>query len=643
MQLKKWIAMLCVLCLLFSALLTGCDTLSFGGSEVSDAFSIKLKDSIPFAYVGTAYDLGDLIVAEDNVDYDFRATYVDPESGETKKLTVKKEKITPKKEVDISVTITAESSTETATLDVLIPIYTPSDVMDELLASDGAAGKADEGVVKTITHDSTYFKMDTSVSALQVCFENPEKDNDGTNLLELSHYSLMAYYSARIWPNAAVTFWAYNPMEQDVEFKLESFNEYTADSNFWDTADNTQSQIAKAGEWSLVTFSLYKMGIENVLFTDDALTHTSQLSLLARYAGEGSCTVYIDGLDIVNAELVDGLETGFVDIPAPTGDFSDLLSTCQIVNLTESASLSISQKGNDSSDSVCFGSYESVGRPTFRVNFPAETDISGFNYLKFDMFAENCYPWASVSVYYIDENGEEQHAGKGFDTYREKWRTLYLNFDYLGDIDLTRVTGFGFAINVSDHMVENAFNCVYFDNFMLYEYSNPQPVIPAPTVEDHDLISGPMCPANTIPGINGVCKLATDETGESKSNSKLVFWTNTASGYPCVDTTFLFDKEQDWSDNNILSFDSHMDGAHYLLMFTLITLDENDNIKYLKWRTDTVLTHWMTNSAPLSWFTAEDGSSPDFSRVIGMKIAVDLAVNVTSEVGHIYLDNVFVY
>ena len=60
-------------------------------------------------------------------------------------------------------------------------------------------------------------------------------------------------------------------------------------------------------------------------------------------------------------------------------------------------------------------------------------------------------------------------------------------------------------------------------------------------------------------------------------------------------------------------------------------------------RTDTVLTHWMTNSAPLNWFKAEDGSTPDLSRVIGMSVAVDLAVNVTKEVGHIFLDNVYIY
>lgn len=641
---KKLTALLCVLAIFLSAALTGCGGNSNAETTVDpDAPTVQIKKYIPEAFVGESYELSSVYVEEKGVDYSFDASYVDPASGETMELVVKRGKFTPKVEADIHVTITAEDKGKSSTADVVIPINIPADVMDSLLASGGAAGAADDGVVKTVTHDPSFFKMESSLSALQVTFTNPEKANDGTQLLELSHYSLMAYYAARVWPNAAVTFWVFNPMDRDVELKLESFNEYTADSNFWDSTDNTQVQVAKAGEWTYIAFSLYQMGIENVLFTDEKKVHTSQLSVLARYAGEGECTVYIDGVDIVDAATVEGLQTGYVDIPAPEGDFSDLLSTCQLVNLTESASLSVSKNGNGSPDSVCFGASEYVGYPAFRVNFPQETDISGFNYLKFDMYAESCYPWASVAIYYIDENGEEQRAGKSFDTYRETWRTIYLNFDYLSDVDLTRVTGFGFSISVGDHMVENTFNCVYFDNFMLYEYQNPQPVIAAPTVEDHDLISGPMCPANTIPGINGVCKLATDETGEAKSNSKLVFWTNTASGYPCVDATFMFETEQDWSNQSIFSFDSHMDGAHYLLMFTLITLDESGNTEYLNWRTDTVLTHWMTNSAPLSWFKTENGSSPDFSRVIGLKIAVDLAVNVTSEVGHIYLDNVTVY
>ena len=33
----------------------------------------------------------------------------------------------------------------------------------------------------------------------------------------------------------------------------------------------------------------------------------------------------------------------------------------------------------------------------------------GFDYLKFDVYAENAYPWVSVAVRYLDEEGQEQN------------------------------------------------------------------------------------------------------------------------------------------------------------------------------------------------------------------------------------------
>lgn len=645
---KRVLILLCIAALLLGTF-AGCgETVQ----QVPDnAKSVNLVNKIGLASVGEKYNLSKIIIEQRNVEYTATASYVDPDTGKTVDLEVTELCFVPDKKADILVKITGTSDKETYYSEITIPMeehqqteeLIQTDALDALLASDGAAGEADEGVIKTVVFDSQYIKNDASVTALQVDFHNPEAADEGTFLVNLSNCALTPYYSARVWENAAVSFWAYNPMEKDIQFKLSSFNEYTAENLFWNSDNNTQVQTAKAGEWTLIQFSLYQMGIENVLFTDGTGIHTSQLKLLARYAGDGECTVYVDGLDVLPADAVEGLETGFVDIPAPEGNFVDLLEVYEISTNNDQASLSVSDNSNGGENSVCFGASEPVGWPSFRVDFGQELDLSGFDYLKFDMYAEKCYPWASVSVIYIDENGEEQRATKGFDTYREQWRTIYLNLDYLTDADLTRAVGLGFSINVSDNMVKDEFNCVYFDNVCLYERPNAQPDLPAAVQEDDDLISGSMTFANTLPGINGVCKVSQDEAGEAKSNSHLVFWTNTASGYPCVSATFMFDEEQDWSKNKIFSFDSHMDGAHYLLMFTLYTLDEFGNEQQLTMRTDTVLTHWMTNSAPLNWFKAEDGSTPDLSRVIGMSVAVDLAVNVTKEVGHIFLDNVYIY
>ena len=634
---KKILAILIVLSVLFSV--CGCSDLS-GNKETSAPVSeIVVKEHIPSAVVGESYDLSQVIEKEEDVEYSFEAVYSDPESGEEKELVVKRNKITPKVQADIHVKVTAESVQGTASASLVVPISITIDVIDQLIASDGAAGPADEGVVKAVTMESEHFKLADSFSAVQV---ELSVSNQECNIVDLSHYALMSYYSSRVWDNAAVTVWVFNDAEQDISFCLTGYDPVSMKKFAWDDA---AAQVAKAGQWTQLRFSLYQMGIRKVLFNDPNGVREDSLKLSAKYLGSDSCIFYLDGLDIVSAKVFEDLDTGYVKPEPPAGDFSDLLEICVLRSQEPSAALSESDFSNNSYSSYRFGTDESVGYPSFDVDFVSEIDISGFDYISFDVFAEKCYPWVSVAVRYIDENGEIQRHGTSYDFKREQWTTLYLNLDYLDKADLTRVVGLTFSINVADKMVKGAFNCVYFDNVCLYEYEDSQPTMAAPAIEDHDLISGPMVTANIKPGFSGVCKVATDENGEAKSNSTLLFWANNACGYPNVSTTFYFDAEQDWSDYSVLSFDSHQYHGHYWMRFSIITLDEDGHTKNLTWYHDTVLTHWMTNSAPFAWFKADDGttaSSEDLQRVIGLTISVDLAVNVTDEVAHIFFDNVTV-
>ncbi len=638
----RMIALLLAAVLCFS--LAGCgDPAGSGDEQTQPEYEmIKFKDTIPPANVDISYDLDQILIPQDDVQYDFTAVYTDPKSGDDKKLRMKNNKITPKEETEIRVTIQAQSSTQSETANIIIPIEITYDMLDKLLATGGAAGAADSGVTKELTKDSAFIKAENSVSSLKTTFQNPAESDKGTKILDLSHYSLMAYFNSRVWDNSAVTMWVYNPMDQDAELKLTSFDSVSAKTLSWSSPENTQVQVAKAGEWTQVNFSLYQMHITNVLYNTGDVSRTDSLELHARYGGSDSCTLYIDGVDVVAAEKVAGLQTGYVEPALPSGDFSDLLETCKVYNGDSGADLERSTNGKDSKHSYSLGTDEPLGYPTFYVDLPGETDISGFDYLKFDVYAEKAYPNVSVAIRYIDENGEVKHQGTGFDFYREQWRTIYLNLNYLSDVDLTRVVGFNFSMHAANRMVEGEYNKLYFDNICLYEHSQNEPELPAPTVEDHDLLSGPMQPFNIKPGTSGVCKVSKDETGTSKSNSTLLFWTNNACGYPNVYTTFYFDYEQDWSDCNVLNFDTHQFNGHYWMGFTLLCLDETGKEYTLFWRHDTVLTNWMTNSAPLSWFTREDGTSAtddDFKRVVGLKIAVDMAVNVTDEVAMIFFDN----
>ena len=639
----RLLAFLLILSLLFTGMLSGC-----GGNSPEEtvptepAVPIEVKTSIPPAYVGTAYKVSSLVSEEKGVEYKYTATYVDPATGETEELVVKRGKITPKAEADIQVTVEATKGAESSTVQFVIPINIAADALDKFLITDAVAGEAGQGVIKKLSKNPDHIHGDASTSAIEVNFTNPAEANDGAHLFTLSHYALQAYYSAKVWHNAAVTFWVTNPSNQDVSFKLTSYNPANFKILSWDHTENTQVQTVKAGQSAQVVFSLYDMGIEQPLYNAKDYPRDDFLKVLARSSGSESCTLYIDGIDIVHADTIEGLQTGYVKPEPPAGDFSDLLKTCKVYTNETVAKLSKSTNGNGTNDAYCFGADQKCGYPTFHVDFPEVTDISGLDYIKFDMYAEKCYPWVSVAVRYLDENGEIQKHGTSYDTYREQWRTIYVNLDYLKDADLTQVVGISFSIFVENHFVENAFNCVYFDNVSMYAYEDDEPQIAPATVEDGDLLNAPMYAANTKPNTSGVCKVATDETGTAKSNSTLLFWTNNACGYPNVYAEFRYDQPQDWSDESMLTFDSHQYHGHYWMGFTIIYLDEEGVERTLFWRHDTVLTNWLTTSAPFEWFKTEDGETAQeehLKRVVGLRISVDMAVNITDEVAHIFFDN----
>lgn len=636
---KKILSLICCISLLLVSVLSGCDN---NQTNKGSAFSIALSENIPPAYVGTTYDLSSLIIEETGTNYSYIATFIHPETNEKTELKVRNGKITPKFESDIFVTVTAIRGEENVSSDFIVPVVPSLDVMDKLLSSQGAAGEADSGVVKKAIKNPDYLYGDSSISSLEINFSTPESKNEGSCIFNLSHYSLQAYYSAKVWRNAAVTFWVYNPMEQEIQFKLSSYNPETKKQLSWDSPENNQIQTAKSGQWTQIVFSLYDMDIQQPLFDKEEFERTDSLKLLARYAGNESCTLYIDGLDIVQADSMDNLTTDYSRSPLPEGDYSNLLNTYKVYTNDPVAKLTTSTNGNGSKDAYCFGSSQQIGYPMFHIDFLQATDISGFDYLKFDIYAENAYPFVGVYIRYLDEEGQEQTDSISYDFYRSQWRTIYLNLHYLEKADLAKVVGISFSVHMDSQFVENAFNAVYFDNVSLYQYPNNEPQIPPASIEDNDIISGPLYTANTKPNVNGVCKVATDETGLQKSNSTLLFWTNNASGYPRVNATFMFDDPQDWTNYDVLSFDTHQVDAHYWMRMEIIYLNEEGRQQVLSWTHDTVLTNWLTTNAPLSWFTHGNGGSPDascFEQVVGFRISVDMAVNITDEVGYIFFDN----
>ena len=636
---RKASLLLCCIILLLPIFLFGCTQSDNPETPTEQAVHISLNEQIPNAVVDKSYDLSALVNEEEGVKYTYSACYTEPESGEGKQLTVVRGKITPKAEADISVTVTATRGEESSSISFVVPVSISADMIDKLLSSEGIAGQAAEGVSKIITKENAYLHGENSTSAIAVSFPSV---NNGTDILNLSHYSLQAYYTAQVWHNAAVSFWVYNPMEQDVTFKLISHNPATNKTLLWDSVENTQIQIAKAGAWTNIVFTLYDIGITQPLFDSPTYAKDDTLKVFAQYSKTGNCTLYIDELDIVHADSIEGLTTTYKESPIPSGNYSDLLSSCKVYTEDSVATLTTSPNGNGSTTAYCFGSSQQIGYPTFYIDFPNVTDISGFDYLKFDVFGENCYPYLAVSVRYLDNDGNVCNSGVYYDYYRNQWQTIYLNLNYLKDVDLTRAVGISFSVHMDRNFVAGQFNCVYFDNVALYEYPFDEPQMAPAITEDHDIISGPFYTTGTKPNTNGVCKVSQDEAGNSRSNSSLLFWTNNACGYPNVDATFMFETEQDWSNNSILSFDTHQSCGHYWLQFNILYLDENGKQQSVYWRYDTINTAWQTNHASLDWFKSEDGTQikpEDLNRVIGFQIAANMAINVTGEVALIYFDN----
>ena len=605
---KRVISLLCYL-LAFCLLLSACG--SKQPAAKTSSVPISITEQIPHAVVGEAYDLSLLITEEDGVTYEFTAGYTDPESGTHKELNIRRGKITPKVEADITVIVTATKGQNSSSTELIIPIKISADAMDQRLSE-----QALEGIFTTITKE--YIHGENSGSALEITF-------DGTAaIMDLTDHRLHPYYSAQVWHNAAVSFWAYNPANQDVTFQLVSHK-----------SESSKIQAA-AGQWTQVIFSLYDMGITEPLYDSPLYATEDSLQIVAGYVGNETCTVYIDKLDIIHADTAENLTTGYSPASIPSGNFSDLLSTCRVYSNDYTAKLEAPSPGI-----YRFGSSQQAGYPMFYVDFPKPTDISGFDYLKFDVLGENCYPYLSVSVRYLDEFGNVQQKGTFYDYYLNQWQTIYLNLDYLG-VDLSKAVGISFAVHMDKNFVAGQYNSVSFRNVSLYAHPEDEPQMSPAILEDHDIISGPFYTTGVKPNVNGVCKVATDEKGTSKSNSSLLFWTNNACGYPNVEAIFPFDVPQDWSGSSILSFDTHQAGGHYWLQFNILYLDENGRQQTAYWRYDTIMTNWQTNHASLDWFKTEDGTAikpADLTQVVGFQISANMAINVTSEVAHIYFDN----
>lgn len=605
--------------------------------QLQEPLTLALAANVEPAQMGKNYDLRDLYTEEEGVQYSFKVSYFDPISDAQTDIPVT-EKLKFKQEypADVNVQITAIRGGETVTKEVTVPVAFDADIVDCLLVTGGKAGYADPGVSKVLCFDNTYLKQETSETSLAVTFTSGA--DEGVTVLDLCHYSLTPYYSARIWNDAVVTFWVYNPMPNDIEFRLKVKDANAKINISWDSAANTQVQFAKAGEWTQVFFSLKQYGVDGILYMDEDLTRDDILELQAQYQGTEACTMYIDGVDVVPAYQLAG-SLSDIEIPAEP---IDLLEKCKLTvsSLGSNGSYQTTKTAtNGSEDAFRIAASAQAGYPMIKLKFPSVTDISHYDFLRFDVKATNASPWTGVYLKYLDKSGKEQSATYYADFKTGSWRSINIPLNMFTDADLTRVTAIHLCVNFSDGFREGAENEILFDNVYLTTLEASVPTNQPAVMEDDDLISGPFQWSGTggvLEGRNGIIKVSEDGNGNSRSNSALVFWANTTSGYPRA--SFFFDSPQDWSDVTEMYIDTRMENAYGWVSIDLITYDEDGMIDYIQYTFDAINSAWNTHVIPIQWF-----DTANLPLIYGIRLTCNLdGAFVSGAVSKVYIDNLYI-
>ncbi len=296
------------------AALAGCEqkpVVQSGG----DKLQVNTIKYMPYAYMGESFDLRDVLLMEEGVAYSATALYVDISTKTEYTLEVNDLCFTPEAIAETVVVITAKRGSETASKAIYIPTTLRAEPLDDLYKSSGELGGSDPGISKSVNIDPLYLKGDNSTTSLHVSFNGTDPHPYGNLFMSLSSPDAQEYFTDKIWGNAIVTFWVYNPMDQDIQFQLRLVDEQAGLNLDWQTVPGPHQQIAKAGEWTQLFFSLRKMGTTHKLTASKF--GKDMLSLKFRYDGYSttdtySFDFYMDGVDVVDGSVYPDVDTKFV-------------------------------------------------------------------------------------------------------------------------------------------------------------------------------------------------------------------------------------------------------------------------------------------------------------------------------------------
>ncbi len=302
-----------VVAVVLIAALAGCN--QEPAAQYDGKLQINTIKFMPYAYLGESFDLREVLLMEEGVEYSATALYVDISAKTEHILEVNDLCFTPEAIAETVVVLSAKRGSETASKAIYIPTTIRAEPLDDLYKSSGTLGGSDPGISKSVNIDPLYLKGEGSTTSLHVSFNGTDPHPYGNLFMSFASPDAQEYFTDKTWENAIVTFWVYNPMDQDIEFQLRIVDETAGTNIDWQTVDGPHKQRAAAGQWTQLFFSLRKLGTTNKLttgkFTKD------MCSLKFRYDGYNttetySFDFYMDGIDVVDGSVYPEVDTKYV-------------------------------------------------------------------------------------------------------------------------------------------------------------------------------------------------------------------------------------------------------------------------------------------------------------------------------------------
>lgn len=289
----------------------------------SGALRVNTIRFMPYAYLGESFDLREVLLMEEGVEYSATACYVEVSQDEvTKEFTVTEGNIevedlyfTPPAIAENVITLSAKRGSETASKVIYIPTSIRAEPLDDLYKSSGSLGGSDPGISKSVNIDPLYLKGESSTTSLHVEFNSADPHPWGNLFMSFSSPLAQEHFTDKVWENAIVTFWVYNPNELPIEFQLRIVDETAGTNLDWNAADGPHKQRAEPGQWTQIFFSLRKLGTTNRLTADKY--SNDMISLKFRYDGYNteqaySFDFYMDDIDVVDASMYPDIDTKYV-------------------------------------------------------------------------------------------------------------------------------------------------------------------------------------------------------------------------------------------------------------------------------------------------------------------------------------------